>query len=759
MWIKAPAIRCERGTGFSLSPFRGQTKVRPTITRSRNFRLATFGVIASLAMNTLMASVGWAQSSGSTRQRQQQQQPARPGKREQQPARPGAPPPRAEQQPPGSQTAPANPRGEAQQSAQPQSRQQQQRQQTQPQTQEPRPISPQPPTPPTSPNAQQQTPAPGTPATFGGANPPQTAQPNTPATPGQNVGTAGGIAPAELPKDPPPIAPNFQAPPRPLPSAERVGVDVTDQTPLTLEEAITLALENSNDINVSRQNVLIAGYDLSAARGVYDPLLTSENFYERSLTPVASALGGGPDGSVRQTVLNGAARVGGFTPLAGGAYQLDFSSQRLTTNNQFVALNPQFPSAATFTYTQPLWRGVRIDQNRRQIQIARKNLTLTDAQFRQQTIEVITRVVQAYWDLTFALRNLQVQIDAVRQARAQVESNERQVNEGILAPIDIVAAQTQVTTFEQNVYTAQEAVTRAENILKTLLLPDRSAPQWSRALLPVTPVDVAPPRLPLAEALSAAIANRPELQQLQAGAEINQINTRFFRDQTRPQIDLIGSFTSAGLAGALVPNQPNPLTTGFGALFERVNVLSAGSGLPPLPPFSPGGGAISENLIGGYNQSLANLFGINYPTTRIGLRIGLPIGNRTARANLGRALAEGVQIRAQRAQAEQVIEADVRNTMQAVRSAEARLASAAASRVSSEQLYASEVRRLRAGTSTVFLVLQRQTELIAARGRELQAQTDLNKAIAEFQRAIGSTFQVHNVVMNADSSLTGGNRH
>lgn len=85
--------------------------------------------------------------------------------------------------------------------------------------------------------------------------------------------------------------------------------------------------------------------------------------------------------------------------------------------------------------------------------------------------------------------------------------------------------------------------------------------------------------------------------------------------------------------------------------------------------------------------------------------------------------------------------------MQAARSAEARLASAAASCASAEQLYASEARRLRAGTSTFFPVLQRQTDLIAARGRELQAQTDLNKAIAEFQRAIGSTFQVHNVVV------------
>jgi HAE1 family hydrophobic/amphiphilic exporter-1 len=121
--------------------------------------------------------------------------------------------------------------------------------------------------------------------------------------------------------------------------------------------------------------------------------------------------------------------------------------------------------------------------------------------------------------------------------------------------------------------------------------------------------------------------------------------------------------------------------------------------------------------------------------------------NRTAEANLGTSLAEGRRIENQRAQAEQLIEADVRNSSQALRSAEARLASAAASRASAEQQYESEQRQFRAGTTTLFLVLQRQTELLAARGRELQAQTDLNKAIAEFQRATGNTLTANNVTM------------
>ncbi|MCA1637992.1 MAG: TolC family protein [Acidobacteria bacterium] len=161
---------------------------------------------------------------------------------------------------------------------------------------------------------------------------------------------------------------------------------------------------------------------------------------------------------------------------------------------------------------------------------------------------------------------------------------------------------------------------------------------------------------------------------------------------------------------------------------------------------------VPPNLVGGYFQSLSNLVTADYPTYRVGVRVSLPIGNRTAKANLGRTLAEGTRIKNQQAQTEQIIEAEVRNTTQSLRSAEARLASAAASRASAEQLSESEQRQFRAGTSTVFLVLQRQNELVAARGRELQAQTDLNKAISEFQRATGTTLSANSVEISKGTS-------
>ena len=570
-----------------------------------------------------------------------------------------------------------------------------------------------------------------------------------PTAPTQNVGTPGGIAPADLPTDPPPIAPNFEAPVRPLPTAERVGVDVTNQLSLTLEQAIELALTNNNDIDVSRNNVRIAEFNFRGARGVYDPIIAAESYYESRTTPTASTIGGAVNGSVTQKQIYGTAGVTGFSPIGGGAYDFGFTNSRTNTSNLNATLNPQYPADLTLTYVQPLLRNFRFDQNRRNIEIARKNLGLSDAQFRQRAIEVISQVEQAYWNLVFSLRNLQVQIDAVRQARIQLESNQRQVEKGVLAPIDIIAANTQITTFEQNVYTAQEDVSRAENLLKTLMLPDRNADIWARAITPISPISLEPPRIGLEIAVAEALKNRPEITQLQVNDEINQIDRRFYRDQTKTQVDLVGTYTAAGLAGSAAP----PRASTPSATTNRINELSQLAGLPPLPATTATNN-VPPNLVGGYFTSLGNLFAQDYPTYRIGVRVGIPFRNTIAKANLGRTLVEGERIQNQRAQTEQVIQGEVRNAMQALKSSEARLASAIATRSSAEQLFESEQRRFQAGTTTFFLVQQRQIELVTARGRELQAQTDLNRAISEFQRSTGSTLSANNVSVSSGGNIT-----
>jgi outer membrane protein TolC len=515
--------------------------------------------------------------------------------------------------------------------------------------------------------------------------------------------------------DKPPVAPDVKINERPLPSMDRVGVDNTNQLPLTLREAIALALKNNNDIDSSRIGVQIAEYNLKAARGIYDPVFNSDNFYENRTTPTSSTISGGANGAVKQKFYTSNSSFGGFSPFAGGSYQATFSASRNVTNNLFATLNPQFPSTLSFTYTQPLRRGLSFDTNRYNIEIAKKDVNLSDTEFRRIATETIAQVEQSYWDLVFALRNLQVQLEAVKQSKLQLESIGRQVKQGVLAPIEITAAEVQVTTFEQNVYIAQESITRAENILKTLLLPDRTAEMWSRPLTPITPLALDIPQTTLQDAINEALRNRPELTSAQLNIEKNRIATRYFRELTKPEINLYGTYTGNGLAGSNtdVGNTPPP-----------------------------------ANLIGGLGKSLTNLFGQDFPSYRIGVTISLPLRNSTARANLGASLAEGNQVAVQQKKTEQGVEADVRNALQALRSAEARLDAAVAARDAAEKLYESEVRQFRAGTSTVFLVQQRQNELVAARGNEIQAQTALNKSISEYRRSIGTTLSSNNVEIN-----------
>ncbi|HQZ83414.1 MAG TPA: TolC family protein [Pyrinomonadaceae bacterium] len=526
--------------------------------------------------------------------------------------------------------------------------------------------------------------------------------------------------PTPTPDDRPPVQPTFSVPQRPLPDATRVGVVAGTELSLSLDDAIEMALKNNNDIGVSRAGTKTSNLDLLGVKGAYDPLVASTNFYESVSVPTASAIGGAVNGSVTTTRTSNNISIDGLVPLGGASYSAVFNSSRNTTSNTNSFLNPQFPSSLNFSYTQPLRRNRSIDAARRNIQIAKKNIEISETQLQTEAMNVVNTVEQAYWDLVYAMRSIEVQTDTLKQARAQLESNSRMVEKGVLAPIEIVAARAQIATFEQNVYEAQESATRAENTLKTLILAERSAPEWDRPITPVTPTAVAVPQIGLEIAKIEAFRKRPEIAEFQLRQDQNLIDQRFYKDQKKMQIDLVGSYTTQGLGGTQTPAAINPAT-----------------GLSRVPP----------NLVGGYFTSLRNLLGQEYPTYRASLVFSFPLGNRAARANYGKTLVAADSLEKQRAAREQTVEAEVRNALQSLRSTEARLSAATSAREAAEELYNSEERLFRGGTSTFYLVSQRLQDLVVARGRELAARTDLNKAIAGFNRATGTILEVHNVTV------------
>ena len=545
----------------------------------------------------------------------------------------------------------------------------------------------------------------------------------------------------------PSVAPNYEADSATYLQLSLIGVQFDRQQTMSQQEVVELALRNNKDIELSRSVVRSAEASLQVAQGSYDPRVTVNRLFFREVLPVSSSTLGGDTGSITAKGSTGGVNFFGLSPKFGGQYEISFNDSQSKTNVIFATIDRQFKTNLAFSYKQPLLRNREIDEPRRQIEIAKKNLSLTDAEYRTSVIETITRVRNSYWDLVYALRNLQIQQDALRAAEEQLAHTRRLVGRGYVAPIDVTQVEVQVSNFREGLFMALEGVAKSDNALKNLIVGDMKDPLWNVLIIPSDKVDVKAPTINAEQALSEALAHRPELQQSDIAAAINELNQRFYSDQKRPQVDLVALYSLDGLAGRVNPlASEDPIAFASTDLTRRVNVLSALVGLPPLerpantatvPPF----------LIGAYGQSLNNLFSSRFPTIRFGVQVELPLFNRKAEGQLALSREEGDQIKTRRQQLDQLIKVDVRTALQSMRTAEARLRASAEARSASEQQYESEVRKYNGGHSTTFLVLDRQVALKNARGVELKGQMDLNKAIAELDRATGRTLQTLNFVL------------
>ncbi|PYS49714.1 MAG: hypothetical protein DMF68_09175, partial [Acidobacteria bacterium] len=445
-----------------------------------------------------------------------------------------------------------------------------------------------------------------------------------------------------------PREPNFPAatprPLPPLPDLTRLGVSSDQTLTLTLNEAIRRALENNNDIEVAREDVRLAETTLHAFEGIYDPTLNFNPQISNLVQAQQSTLGGstGQSGTVATTDFNFNNNVSKFFSVGGGSYQLFFNNLRRTTNSRFNQINPVYSSSLGVTFTQPLLRDRSIDNNRRQIRIQRKRLEQSDADFRRRTIDVITQVQRAYWDLVFALRDQQNQIENLNLARENLRRVEAQISAGAAAPLARAEVQTELSSRESEVLASTQTVTIAENNLKQLILKDTQAREWSAQVTPTDSPSFNSGPVNLNDALAEARANRPELKRLSLGRDINNIDLQYFKNQTRPRIDLQATVATTGLAGTpVIASTDVPLITGLpessvnAFLLNQINILRAGQGLLPatVPTVTTSSG-VPPNLVGGFARDLHNLFTLETRNIVGGVAIQIPLRNRTAEANL-----------------------------------------------------------------------------------------------------------------------------
>ncbi|MBC7912429.1 MAG: TolC family protein, partial [Pyrinomonadaceae bacterium] len=494
----------------------------------------------------------------------------------------------------------------------------------------------------------------------------------------------------------------------PLPDLTRLGVASDNIMTLTLNEAIRLALENNNDIEVSRNDVKINETTLTALEGVFDPVFTLNPQITRLAQSRQNIFSTSADqsGTITQTDVLMNSNINKQFGRGGGNYEFFFNNNQGTTNNTSTTLNPSYSSSLGVTFTQPLLRNRATDRNRRDIRIQRKRLEQSDADFRRKTIDIISQVQRAYWDLVFALRDQQNRISNLNLTRENLRRVEAQISAGAAAPLERAEVQTELANRESDLLLVTQNVSIAENNLKQLFLRDPLAPQWSAQLTPTDEPTFDSTPVNLSAALEEAQENRPELRRLRLEREISDIDIKFFKNQTMARIDLQATVATTGLAGSPVSISNNNSDSllisgnpGFNPdafLLNLINSTRASVGLPlVVSPTVPGGqntSVTSPNLIGGYGRALRNLFGLDTHNIVVGVTFQIPFRNRTAEANLAGARIQQTQLEATTRLQEQIVVVEVRNAAQAVETARRRVLTARSARENAEQQLAGEQR-------------------------------------------------------------------
>ncbi|HEY6327859.1 MAG TPA: TolC family protein, partial [Blastocatellia bacterium] len=506
---------------------------------------------------------------------------------------------------------------------------------------------------------------------------------------------------------------------------ERTGVILSQIDNLTLQDAIRLALLNNLTIEQFRQGVQMAQYALFSSRGVYDVTSTANINFNNSTQPnpePPNLSGTSGETLTTKTMTYNFTTGQPFEP-TGGTWAVNFSNGITWSNSSVNEFNPYYTPTLTLTVTQPLMKNLSIDANRHNIQVAKEALTLSDSQFRQNVIQIINAVQDAYWELVFAIRNENIARNTYDLTYKQLQDNKKQVEAGTLAPLDLRQTEAQLEQNKGTIIAAKQTVTSDENGLKQLMLKNPVDKMWNSVIKPTDEPQFDVPTFSVDESIALALQNRPELEQIRLQALKNQIDINYFKNQLKPQLDFQGQYGTTGLAGTVIPQNLE-------------------------------GAVVPGEFNGGYLASLKQVFSQDFRTVQVGVVSSYPWRNRTARGLYQQALATARQTDANERQQIETIEVSVRNALQAVDATRESYEAAVAGKKAALAQYVGEKEKFNAGLSTTYLVLQQETAYANAEATEIRALTSYNEALANFQLATGTTLISNNVEIPTASQPT-----
>jgi outer membrane protein TolC len=530
-------------------------------------------------------------------------------------------------------------------------------------------------------------------------------------------------------------------------AAERIGAGkaVSDQAaaqtvltgstvPLSLDDAVKLALDRNLDIAVQRLNPQTFDYNILSLQAAFKPALTSQVSSQSVLNPAQNTIQGVPAGEVgiTQGTTIGNAGLTQNLKWGGGGYTLTLNNNKQTTNSTTSTLNPAYNTSYSAQYTQPLLRGFRIDSTRQQLQVTRLNQEISETQLQASIINTLSNVRNAYWDYVFAVQAVDVAKESLDLANKLVQDNQTRVEVGTMAPIDVVQAQSEAATRRQALVAAQATKQTTELALKRLIVNGTQDSNWNARLDPTDRPEFRPEPIDVSGAVTRALSARTDLTIAKKNLDANDVTVKLLKNQLLPQVDFVGRYGLVGRGGTQITRNG----TGLGA----------------------GQSQIVNTIPGGFADAFNTMFSNDYPTWTLQLNLSYPLGKSTAEANLARANIQQSQVEAQMKQIELQVATDVTNAaITAQTNGEAVQAAQAARELAQKKLEA-EQSKFEVGMSTNYFVVQAQRDLRDAQNSELQAVLNYRKALVEFERLQQTTLQNLGItVINAAGvGTTGG---
>lgn len=483
---------------------------------------------------------------------------------------------------------------------------------------------------------------------------------------------------------------------------------------LSLQKAIEITLQNNLDIAVERINPKINEENIIKENAFFDPTFFADLSIDKKVTPSASAFSS-PD--VSSTENRNASFGLKQTLKGGGSYELSFASIRNSTNSEFSGLNPQYSSFLDFDLRQPLLKDFGIDLNTRKIQIAGNNQNISQNEFKNLVMQTLSDMQNDYWDLVFKIDDLKVKKQSLELAKDLERRVKIQVEVGVLAPLEILQAQSEVAAREEAVIISDNEIKDLEDQLKTKLNFPAEANEWDLTLIPTSSPSFKDETFQVKGYLKTAIEKRPDMEQLKLDLANNQIDVAYKKNQLYPTIDLVASLGLNGISG-----DGTPVTF---------------SGTTSISRFD-----------GGYDKSMSRAISGDYYSYNIGLQFEYPIGNRSAKSNL---IASKLAVEKNLIEIKNLEHQITLGVKEAVRAIQTDIKRVKVTRISkklAEEKMKAEEKKFEVGLSTSFKVLEFQKDLAEEQSKEIQAIIDYNKSIINLYRVTGTTIEKNNLEIN-----------